>query len=219
MRKYGSFSRILCFVACWQLAVCKYLEWHGLRVCRRRSVPLPRSKDSNDFLPMEGRVLHQPLDQQMFENVRFVNRENGLGVQLAHFLVRDQYGRRQLACRAQSRPGLYDRVDLSFAGVGVSDNGEIPKMTVDALCFSEDELSSLSPIWIPMADIYQSEPMSQKAAVPRHRRDFHPSGTSRIPLAGEVVARACAALPFAFRSSQPAARAQSAGPFSGCSYF
>ncbi len=124
------------------------------------------TKDIHDFYPLDGRVLRQSLDQQMFENVSFVNRESEVGVRLGHFLVRDGGGKRQFACQVQSRPGLYDRVELSFMGVGVSDNGKIPKMTVDSLCAAEDELSFINPVWLALSEIYQSEPKSQILKIP-----------------------------------------------------
>src|SRR5262245_42165993 len=88
-------------------------------------------KHLRDFYPMDGRVLRESLETQMFDNVNFMNRESEIGIRLAHFLLLDSKGRRQFACQSENRPGLYDRVEISFVGVGVSDDGKIPKMTVD----------------------------------------------------------------------------------------
>lgn len=124
-------------------------------------------KDLNEYMPIDGRMLYQPVDKQMFDNVSFINRDNNeLGIRLGHFLIRDANGHRQFACRAQSKPGVFDRVELSFQGEGVSDNGDIPKMVIDSNCATEDELSSLSPIWLPMSDIYHSQPSSQDLKFP-----------------------------------------------------
>jgi hypothetical protein len=123
-----------------------------------------------DLYPVNGRVLHEALNDQFFQNMEFLKRPNEPGIRLGHFLTRDVDGRRLFACQAQSRSGLYDRVELSFIGIGVSDSGVIPKMTVESICESEDDLAVINPIWIPMADIYQSEPKAQDLRFPELKK-------------------------------------------------
>jgi hypothetical protein len=120
----------------------------------------------NEYYPVDNGVLWHPIEQQAFQNLKFLKRDNELGIRLGHFLLHDPAGHRQFACQVQGRPGVFDRIEFSFVGVGVSDDGKIPKMTVAANCLSEEDLAYLSPIWIPMSDIYHSEPKSQQLEFP-----------------------------------------------------
>jgi hypothetical protein len=156
-------SLIFVFVGWWLMAS----AWNGVLYVYVGEMRSPAAvKQLNDFLPIDGRVLRESLDKQMFENVSYIGRDNEVGIRLGHFLVRDASGKKQFACQVQSRPGLYDRVELSFMGVGVSDNGKIPKMTVESACAAEDELSYLNPIWLGLSEIYQSEPKTQELVIP-----------------------------------------------------
>jgi hypothetical protein len=123
-------------------------------------------KNLNDYYPVSNKYLQKSAQEQLFDGIRFMNRQNELGVAVGNVLLPDQMGGRHFACSAQNRPGIFDRVELSFVGVGVSDNGVIPKMIVDSSCEAEDDLSSLSPIWIPMSEIYQAEPKTQELQFP-----------------------------------------------------
>jgi hypothetical protein len=87
-------------------------------------------------------------------------------VQIGNFLITNSEGKRRFACQTQNGGGIFDRMELSFVGEGVSDNGNIPKMTVISNCSAEDDLTILSPIWLPMGDIYQAEPQSQELHFP-----------------------------------------------------
>lgn len=123
-------------------------------------------KNLSDYYPVSNKFLRKPISEQLFGNVAFVNRESELGVQVGNFLTTDADGNRRFACQAANSGGMFDRVELSFVGVGVSDNGNIPKMTVNSNCAAEDDLTVLSPIWIPMGDIYQAEPKTQELHFP-----------------------------------------------------
>jgi len=123
-------------------------------------------KNLSDYYPVSNKFLRKPIAEQLFDNVAFVNRESEVGVQVGNFLTTDESGNRRFACQTENRGGVFDRVELSFVGIGVSDNGNIPKMTVNSTCAAEDDLTTLSPIWIPMGDIYQAEPKTQELHFP-----------------------------------------------------
>lgn len=123
-------------------------------------------KNLSDYYPVSNKFLRKPMEEQLFGNVAFVSRQNELGVQVGNFLTFDSSGNRRFACHTENRGGVFNRVELSFVGVGVSDDGRIPKMTVNSNCAAEDDLTTLSPIWIPMGDIYQAEPKTQELHFP-----------------------------------------------------
>lgn len=58
------------------------------------------------------------------------------------------------ACQVQGRTGLFDRVELTFWGVGVSVSGDAPRLIVDTECSAESEdIGLLQTIWIPMQSV------------------------------------------------------------------
>lgn len=123
-------------------------------------------KSLEDYYPVSNKYLQKAAEDQLYDGVRFMARQNELGVGIGNVLMPDAFGRHHFACSAPAHAGIFDRVELSFVGIGVSDNGAIPKMKVDSTCAADDELLSLSPIWIPMADIYQAEPKTQELEFP-----------------------------------------------------
>jgi hypothetical protein len=143
------------------------VAWNGVTYVYVGEERAPAAvKSLNDYYPVSNKYLQKSAQDQLFEGVRFMNRENELGVGVGNVILPDSFGNRHFACATQGRPGVFDRVELSFVGVGVSDNGVIPKMIVDSACEAEDDFSSLSPIWIPMSEIYQADPKTQELQFP-----------------------------------------------------
>jgi len=156
------FACFLC-IGQWLMTV----SWNGLTYIYVGEDRSPAAvKNLNDYYPVSNKYLRKSAQDQLFEGVRFMNRENELGVGIGNILLPDTLGHRHFACAGQSRASVFDRVELSFVGVGVSDNGVIPKMIVDSACEAEEDFSSLSPIWIPMSEIYQAEPKTQELHFP-----------------------------------------------------
>lgn len=108
----------------------------------------------SDFSPLDGRRLHQAVEKQLLAGVQFLKKDGQIGVAIGHFLTKNDQGRREFACRVQSRPGVFDQMELTFVGQGISENGEVPKLVVEGPCVSANDLTQTSPLWIPLHQLY-----------------------------------------------------------------
>ena len=105
---------------------------------------------SFDFSHLEGSALQLASRRRLVTDAQVVLAESGMvGVELGHFLTRDDSGRQVFACE------FYDRVSMRFEAEGVADGGEKPGMVVEGPCsvpLAED-LNRMAPIYIPVARI------------------------------------------------------------------
>ncbi len=82
-----------------------------------------------------------------------------LGVHLGNAFLTKKGGRAlDLACQTRARQGLYDRIEIVFAGIGIADAGETPEMSIEAPCLSRSDAGSLDVIWIPIEQLLAEKP-------------------------------------------------------------
>jgi hypothetical protein len=113
-----------------------------------------------DYSSLDRKALYRSAHSQLLANALILHQDGRLGIQLGHPLV--HHGRGQdFGCQAQSRSGVYDRMEMTFMGTGISANGETPQMTVDSLCKSDSDLNHLDTVWIPAGQILQMKPEDQ----------------------------------------------------------
>lgn len=124
------------------------------------------TRNLSDYFPVDSRILRQPKEKQIFGSLSFLDHDKELGVGLGDLLVQDSSGRVRFACRVESHQPVFDRIELSFEAVGVSEDGQVPSMTVDSACRTDDDPLRLTPIWLPMSRIYDSVPQARRLELP-----------------------------------------------------
>lgn len=103
--------------------------------------------------PVNRRAVGASVFAQLIGDAELVKKDGSIGIFLGNPLLKTQSGN-EFACRVKGREGLYDRVEMSFMGVGISTSGDTPEMIVEAPCESLDESTRIAPIWVPVKQIF-----------------------------------------------------------------
>lgn len=104
-----------------------------------------------DFSGLNGAELLSASQKRLVTAARTILQDGSIGVQLGHFVTRDENGQRILACN-----GAYDRLSLQFDGEGIAADGEKPSMKIDAPCrTSENDITSIEAVWVPVSELLQ----------------------------------------------------------------
>jgi hypothetical protein len=102
-----------------------------------------------DFSHLDGAELITATQKRLVTAARTIAKEGSIGVELGHFVTRDETGQRRLACDA-----FYNRLTLRFEADGMASAGEKPVMEIDAPCLtSTKDITAIEPIWIPVKKI------------------------------------------------------------------
>ncbi len=109
-------------------------------------------RNSADYSEMSYRNLGASVEEQLVSEAEVEMREGAAGIYLGNPLLRAAEGL-EFACQVKDRAGIYDRVELSFMGTGISTSGETAELIVEAPCESRDIAWALEPIWIPIRQI------------------------------------------------------------------
>jgi hypothetical protein len=93
-----------------------------------------------------------------------VQTDDGLEVHLSQFVMRDEQGLRNFVCRVEGRSGVFNRVELTLVGVGISEAGRTPTLRVQADCLSQPNPREIGAIVVPLplAEIYRMKPRDQE---------------------------------------------------------
>ncbi len=105
-----------------------------------------------DFSDLEGTALNFASKKRLLEELKIVKREDQVGLEFGHFVVRGENGTKVFACQE------FKKVHLVFEADGFAINGERPKMEVDANCVIAEDINRMAPIWIPSGMIKASKP-------------------------------------------------------------
>lgn len=81
--------------------------------------------------------------RQLVSDLRFIPRQDLIGIQLGQMIVKADRGRYQTAC------DLYDRIVLTLEAEDLIENGHRPAMRVESLCSSTADFKRLETIWLP----------------------------------------------------------------------
>lgn len=124
----------------------------------------------HDYTPIDRQAVYRSAHAQLMAEAS-VKRDAGvIGITLGHPLVaRPEGGGRDFACQVGGHSGVYDRMEITLYGTGISDNGEEPHMVIDANCQATDHLDVLDPVFIPMQDIVAAAPQDQELQVSGER--------------------------------------------------
>jgi hypothetical protein len=104
-------------------------------------------KRSYDFSELEGNALSYAAKQRLLDGAEVVSNDKGVGVELGHFVIRGQDGKKEFACQR------YSKVVMTFAGDGVAVAGELPKMEVEGACDISSDINRISALYIPVQRI------------------------------------------------------------------
>jgi hypothetical protein len=106
-----------------------------------------------DFTLIAGSDFASLSKERILKDATIKIGENGTyGLDLGHFIVRNQNGKPSFACQ------LYDRVQVKYMGEGVRVNGNIPEMEVDGECHVDSDVMHISTLWIPYKEIISGKP-------------------------------------------------------------
>lgn len=105
-----------------------------------------------DYEPLDRKALFTAPHKQLLGEASAVRDEQWVRINLGHPLLKTSWGS-EFACPVMGHTGLFDRVELTFMGVGVAEGGEPPKMVIETDCLPGENLNSLAPIYIPMRDL------------------------------------------------------------------
>jgi hypothetical protein len=106
-----------------------------------------------DFSNLEGSALDFAAKQRLLDGVRVVRDQKDIGIELGHFVIRDDSGQKVFACQK------YSKIILGFRGEGTAVAGEVPQMEVEGGCEISTDINSIAAIWIPVSRILQ-EPVA-----------------------------------------------------------
>jgi hypothetical protein len=109
-----------------------------------------------EYSSLDHEALYRSTQAQLMAYAELIRDEGYLGLRLGHPLMTGAGGGKEFGCQVQDHSGVYDRLEVTFVATGISENGELPHMTVDARCHSDSDLNRLDTIWIPLAQILQN---------------------------------------------------------------
>ena len=143
-------------------------SWNGavyVYVGERRAPAAVRSV--RDYSAIDHRAIYRKAHEQLLAGAELIKRDGQLGVVLGHPLVsRPEDGSREFACHVPGQPGAFERVEITFYGTGITDNGRSPYLVIDTNCSAAVQIDRLATIWIPMQDIVKSTPRDQELQIP-----------------------------------------------------
>ncbi len=106
-----------------------------------------------DFTRLSGTELLTGTSSRLVSDARVILEKGEMGIELGHFVTRDEQGNKLLAC------DYFDRMRLTFEAEGMASSGERPAMIVEGPCRTANDITRIEPIWIPVTKI-----VSEKAA-------------------------------------------------------
>ncbi|MBX3020716.1 MAG: hypothetical protein KF799_03495 [Bdellovibrionales bacterium] len=139
-------------------------SWGGavyVYVGERRAPASVRSV--SDYSAIDRRALYRSIHGQLMSTAGASIRDGVVGVRLGHPLIpREEGGGREFACPIAGHVGVYDRVELTFYGTGITASGESPLLIIDNGCQASAQLDTLDTVWIPMQKIIALGPKDQE---------------------------------------------------------
>lgn len=117
-------------------------------------------RSMRDYSAVDRKALYASVHRQLLEGARMIKGAGEMGLALGHPLIKRE-DRMEFACPLEGRPGLFDTVEVSFMGLGISEAGQQPTMTLLAECQSTGSLNHLDTIWIPMQTLLALEAKDQ----------------------------------------------------------
>lgn len=105
-----------------------------------------------DYTKLDGSELITGNQNRLISTAKVLIEKGEMGIELGHFVTRDEQGNRQLACE------YYDRLRLRFEAEGVASSGERPQMTIEGPCRTGTDITRIEPVWVPVMKILSESP-------------------------------------------------------------
>lgn len=116
----------------------------------------------SDYAALDRDALTNEVHQQMVGDADFIKRDGELGIRLGHPLLKLKSGGFDFACAVQGRQGVFDRIELTFWGIGITESGHPPQIVMETACRTEEDLNRLATLWLPMAEILATPAKDQQ---------------------------------------------------------
>lgn len=100
-----------------------------------------------DFSHLQGSALAYATKKRLLEGVHVVKVERDISVELGHFVIKGEDGRKEFACER------FSKVILTFQGEGSAAAGELPEMEVEGQCQISNDINKMAAVWIPYSKI------------------------------------------------------------------
>ena len=113
-----------------------------------------------DFTKLDGSELITGSQSRLVTSARVLLQPGQMGIELGHFVTRDDQGNRQLACE------FYDRVRFKFEAEGVATGGERPVMEIEGPCRTGSDVTRIEAVWVPVAKILSERPTDMDLTFP-----------------------------------------------------
>jgi hypothetical protein len=118
-----------------------------------------------DFSSIERSALYRSAHKQVFAGAEVVKLKGYAGIRLGHPVISKGRGAKAFGCQVPGHNGMFDQIELTFVGVGISESGGQPRMIVGSPCRALKDLNRLETVWIPMGDIFASQPKDQELQI------------------------------------------------------
>lgn len=109
-------------------------------------------RKSLDLSNLEGSALQLASQKRILEEAKVISTDHGIGIELGHFILRGEDGKKQFGCH------VYDHIQLVFYADGVAADGNVPMMSVEGACKMQTDINRISAIQIPTHKILQEKP-------------------------------------------------------------
>jgi hypothetical protein len=141
-----SFTALACFFA--------LNSWNGVIYIYVGDARTPAAVQKRfDVSNLKGSDLRIASRDRLLSDAHLLFKSGMTGIELGHFITKNQDGVRQFACQ------MYQRVQLVFQAEGMAESGEIPTMNIEGPCLmSSADINHMSPIWIPYKNFLAQRP-------------------------------------------------------------
>jgi hypothetical protein len=137
--------------------------WNGqifVYVGERRAPAAVRSL--LDYSSFDRKALYRSAQAQLLAPAEVVLRDRYVGLRFGHPFVTRAGGGKAFGCQLKDHSGVFDHIEITFIGTGITDSGEPARMTIDSPCRALQDVNHLETVWIPMGDIFASPARDQE---------------------------------------------------------
>lgn len=116
-----------------------------------------------DLSSLKGASLSSAAEFHFFKESELKKTKQGIEIFLNQFVMRDESGGRNFVCQVEGRPGVFDRLEVTLEGIGISEAGKIPRIIVETDCKSLPDSKTIGQIkiFLPMEKLYGLAPKDQ----------------------------------------------------------
>ncbi|HEY8269662.1 MAG TPA: hypothetical protein VIG33_02150 [Pseudobdellovibrionaceae bacterium] len=105
-----------------------------------------------DFSNLSGTDLTDAMKKRIISGSTVIRKNQSLGVELGHFAMAKITGEKTLACQE------FQKVIFRFEAEGMAIGGERPAMEVEGACEFSEDMTKISPIFIPVDKVLAEKP-------------------------------------------------------------